>query len=144
MASEGVVGGVVDDVDEFARSLLRDILAPRRGKTLSLVIARSQEEGQIESINKGFELEFRALSWRSNDVVKKTESSSHITKEFVDRMDPMVDECERALYERSVQKQWKRKTYPNNGDMARSFVTSVLQVVVVLKSGAELETWCKV
>ncbi|KAK9093837.1 hypothetical protein Scep_025306 [Stephania cephalantha] len=51
---------------------------------------------------------------RATNVKKKTKSSRHVTKEFIDRMEPMVDECERAFYERNVRKEWKRKTYPDN------------------------------
>ncbi|KAK9168644.1 hypothetical protein Syun_000784 [Stephania yunnanensis] len=36
---------------------------------------------------------------KATDVANKSKLSRHIIKEFVDRMDPMVDECERAFYE---------------------------------------------
>ncbi|KAK9158573.1 hypothetical protein Scep_005147 [Stephania cephalantha] len=51
---------------------------------------------------------------RATDVVKRTKLSRHVAKEFINRMDPMVDECEMAFYERCIRKEWKRKTYPDN------------------------------
>ncbi|KAK9169620.1 hypothetical protein Syun_001760 [Stephania yunnanensis] len=51
---------------------------------------------------------------RATEVTKKAKSSMHVTDEFVDGMDQMVDECERAFYEWNVRKEWKCKTYLNN------------------------------
>ncbi|KAK9118342.1 hypothetical protein Scep_016435 [Stephania cephalantha] len=44
---------------------------------------------------------------KANEVARKVESSRKITKEFVERLDPVVQECDKALHDRMVRKNWK-------------------------------------
>ncbi|KAK9094126.1 hypothetical protein Scep_025595 [Stephania cephalantha] len=44
------------------------------------------------------------------------ETSRQMTKEFIDRLDPVVEEYDRALKDLSVHKKWKSKYQPNKGN----------------------------
>ncbi|KAK9107543.1 hypothetical protein Syun_023554 [Stephania yunnanensis] len=54
-----------------------------------------------------------SLMKRANEVARKVESSRKITKEFIERLDSMVQECDKALYDRMVHKNWKRTWHPD-------------------------------
>ncbi|KAK9083542.1 hypothetical protein Scep_030013 [Stephania cephalantha] len=50
-----------------------------------------------------------SLMKRANEVAKKVESSRKITKKFIERLDPVVQESNKAPHDRMVRKNSKRK-----------------------------------
>ncbi|KAK9087141.1 hypothetical protein Syun_029535 [Stephania yunnanensis] len=63
-------------------------------------------------VNAGLETlhkDMYSLMKRANEVAEKVESSSKITKEFIERLNPVVQECNKAPHDRMVCKNWKHK-----------------------------------
>ncbi|KAK9155291.1 hypothetical protein Sjap_002771 [Stephania japonica] len=98
-------------------SCIENFLISLDGEVRQMHDAFSKTGGDVSTGLRMVKMDMDCLLKRANDVAKKAESSSHIMNKFVIRMDPMVDECERVLYGRSIRKQWKRKTYPKISTM---------------------------
>ncbi|KAK9082939.1 hypothetical protein Scep_029410 [Stephania cephalantha] len=49
-----------------------------------------------------------SLMKKANENARKAESSRKITKKFIERLDLMVQECDKAQHDRMVHKNWKR------------------------------------
>ncbi|KAK9105619.1 hypothetical protein Scep_022463 [Stephania cephalantha] len=63
----------------------------------------------LETLHKDMD----SLMKRANEVARKAESSRNITKEFVERLDVVVQECDKVLHDRMVHKNWKRTSHPD-------------------------------
>ncbi|KAK9098472.1 hypothetical protein Syun_025517 [Stephania yunnanensis] len=53
---------------------------------------------------------------KAAELRKKTKTSRKMMKEFIDRLDHVVEECDRALKDRIMHKKWKSKYQPNKGN----------------------------
>ncbi|KAK9162667.1 hypothetical protein Syun_003569 [Stephania yunnanensis] len=56
------------------------------------------------------------LMKKAAELSKKVEISRKMTKEFIDRLDLAVEECYRALKDRSMRKNWKSKYQLNKAN----------------------------
>ncbi|KAK9102800.1 hypothetical protein Sjap_020054 [Stephania japonica] len=110
-------------VDRLTRKL-RGIKAMRRkGRNRRYEASGDDDEGHKneafaragKDVSAGLQMvheDMDNLLKKATKVTRNTEAWRKITKEFVDRLDPIVEECNKALNDRMVRKIFKRMWRP--------------------------------
>ncbi|KAK9135487.1 hypothetical protein Syun_014817 [Stephania yunnanensis] len=114
---QGVVGGGAGDgVGPMARYLqLWGDAIPLRIATYAYNIFEHTSSDQFDEgtdlvkhgVNQTLYKDMNSLMKRADEVARKVQSSRKITNEFVYRLDSVVQECNKALHDRIVCKNWK-------------------------------------
>ncbi|KAK9104942.1 hypothetical protein Scep_021786 [Stephania cephalantha] len=82
---------------EYRLDHIKDLLVSLDGRLQKMNDVFNKAGGDVSVGMQTMHKDMDCLLKRATDVEKKTKSSRHVTKEFVDRMESIADECERAF-----------------------------------------------
>ncbi|KAK9158068.1 hypothetical protein Scep_004642 [Stephania cephalantha] len=101
-------------VDRLDR--IKNFLISLDGRVQHINGAISKIGGDVGAGMQTIHKDMSTLLKKAVELRKKVEASRKIMKEFIDRLDPMVEECDRALKDRSARKKRKNKYQPSKGN----------------------------
>ncbi|KAK9157480.1 hypothetical protein Scep_004054 [Stephania cephalantha] len=86
------------------------------GRVQHINCAISKTGGDVGAGMQTVHKDMSTLLKKATELGKKVETSRKMMKEFIDRLGPIVEECDKAMKNRSVHKKWKSKYQPNKGN----------------------------